>query len=120
MEDSAQISSSQTTTAARKLGHGSPYLDDKIKALFLAPKLLRDYVDNKCPICFTMKRRQPKNPSSSGDEEKRGLKPCQKVYVDTSGKCPTHQVSISLVTARPRDCHGGMPASTRSWQPFCP
>ena len=60
--------------------------NNKIKALSLPPKLLREYVDDKCPICYTMKRRQPKRPSSLGNAEKCEFKPWQMVYVDTSGK----------------------------------
>ena len=60
--------------------------NNKIKALSLPPKLLREYVDDKCPICYTMKRRQPKRPSSLGNAEKCDFKPWQMVYVDTSGK----------------------------------
>jgi hypothetical protein len=43
--------------------------NNKIKALSLPPKLLREYVDDKCPICYIMKRRQPKRPSSLGNAE---------------------------------------------------
>ena len=32
--------------------------NNKIKVLSLPPKLLREYVDDKCPICYTIKRRQ--------------------------------------------------------------
>ena len=60
--------------------------NNKIKALGLPPRLLREYIDHQCPICHTMKRRHPKRPSSLSNADKCNFKPWQTVYVDTSGR----------------------------------
>jgi hypothetical protein len=49
--------------------------NNKIKALGLPPRLLREYIDHQCPICHTMKRRHPKRPSSLSNAEKCNFKP---------------------------------------------
>jgi hypothetical protein len=50
--------------------------NNKIKALGLPPRLLREYINHQCPICHTMKRRHPKRPSSLFNVEKCNFKPC--------------------------------------------
>lgn len=59
---------------------------NKIKALGLPARVLREYIDHQCPVCHTMKRRHPKRPSSLSNAERCNFIPWQTVYVDTSGR----------------------------------